>query len=237
MIATENRYAVSMTDERAKFIGHRVRLYRTRARLTQQQLADAAYVSRGYITRIENGLNIPAVPVLEQLASALGVTREDLLDPTRRVTPSAEEQAAAFWKETVERVRGFAIPYYGSVPADSMRFTAASEREEFVHVPGQWIQGVRDPFALTVSGNCLEALDIHSGDIVVCTPHHEHPLHDGTLVVVRVGDDVTLKQWFAVDGGIELRDGNGQIVERLSRASEAIVEGIAVGHYRGFTRL
>lgn len=110
MIATENRYAVSMTDERAKFIGRRVRLYRDRAGLTQQQLADAAYVSRGYITRIENGLNIPAVPVLEQLAAALGVTREDLLDSKREPQPSAEERATAIWKEALERVRGFPIP-------------------------------------------------------------------------------------------------------------------------------
>ncbi|MYX14348.1 helix-turn-helix domain-containing protein [Streptomyces sp. SID8374] len=58
-------------------VGHRIAYYRRIARLTQQQLADAAFVSLGTIRKIERGERGVSDDTLDNIAAALGV------DPSR----------------------------------------------------------------------------------------------------------------------------------------------------------
>ena len=60
-----------MIDERQ--VPLRIRKLRLERSLTQQQLADAAGVTKGYISRIENSASAPPVGTLIALAQALGV--------------------------------------------------------------------------------------------------------------------------------------------------------------------
>lgn len=63
-------------------IGNRVALnvayYRNRAGMTQQQLADAARVSRATVNLIESGESDPRLSTLELLARALSVDPSEL---------------------------------------------------------------------------------------------------------------------------------------------------------------
>lgn len=54
---------------------------RARARLSQDQLADRASVSRPTISRIERAVGDVGVQVVERIASALGVTIAELFAP------------------------------------------------------------------------------------------------------------------------------------------------------------
>ena len=71
---------MSTKEETRKRIGQRVRILRTQAGLTQQELADRAGLQRTHIGRIEDGAFGSQVETIQQVAEALGMT-VDIIDP------------------------------------------------------------------------------------------------------------------------------------------------------------
>lgn len=63
-------------------IGRRIRHFRTEAGLTLGELGDRIGRAASQISVLENGKREPALGQLRDLATALGVTTDDLLDPT-----------------------------------------------------------------------------------------------------------------------------------------------------------
>ncbi|NOT40309.1 MAG: helix-turn-helix transcriptional regulator [Alphaproteobacteria bacterium] len=62
-----------------------VRIWRARRKLSQEALADAAKVSRGYMSDLERSVNSASLDVVERVAKALQVSPEELLArPARR---------------------------------------------------------------------------------------------------------------------------------------------------------
>lgn len=55
-------------------------LYRKKKGLTQSDLAKKIGVTNAYISRIENGAQIPRADVLYKIAKELGVTMEQLME-------------------------------------------------------------------------------------------------------------------------------------------------------------
>ena len=60
-------------------IGRKIALIRAEKGMSQEDLAAAADVNRGYISRIENGRVAFSVPVLIKIADAMGVNPKYLL--------------------------------------------------------------------------------------------------------------------------------------------------------------
>ena len=69
-----------------------LRRYRDAAGLSQQQLADYAEVSKGFISALEGGRSVPNVDMLITLARAFGVRPGELLDA---VVEETEKRSAA----------------------------------------------------------------------------------------------------------------------------------------------
>ncbi|MBK3625905.1 helix-turn-helix transcriptional regulator [Streptomyces sp. MBT49] len=65
---------------RASGVGQRIAYQRRLARMTQQQLADAAGASLGAVRKIEQGERTPSTAMLEAVADALGVDPSRLVD-------------------------------------------------------------------------------------------------------------------------------------------------------------
>ena len=59
----------------------RLRMWRERKALTQQQLAEKAGVTRVTVARVEASLEEPYPTTVRKLANALGLEPEDLMDP------------------------------------------------------------------------------------------------------------------------------------------------------------
>lgn len=76
----------SYTPAEIVALGERLRAERGKAGLTQQQLAERAGCSKGWISQIESGSARVAEPGLRQLADALGIPL-DALDGRERATP------------------------------------------------------------------------------------------------------------------------------------------------------
>ena len=81
-----------------------LRVYRDRKALTQQELAEAAGLTRPNLARLEAGRQAAIPSTVRKLASALGVEPEDLMDAPLTTRRSSEE-----FGETVERANYQAI--------------------------------------------------------------------------------------------------------------------------------
>jgi transcriptional regulator with XRE-family HTH domain len=67
------------TDTLLRAIGKRVRLARLVREMTQAELADAAGMSRSFVSLIEHGMHGVDIVRLHRLAAALGVPLVDLV--------------------------------------------------------------------------------------------------------------------------------------------------------------
>ncbi len=74
--------------------GKRLKALRSEAKLSQEDLANAARLSRVYVGAIERGAQVPSLDTVEKLARALGVTLSVLvqLEDERRRGPSLAEK-------------------------------------------------------------------------------------------------------------------------------------------------
>jgi transcriptional regulator with XRE-family HTH domain len=68
----------TVASETTEVVGYNVATLRTKAGMTQQQLADACEVARPRIAEIESGRFNPTVETVEAIATALGVSIEKL---------------------------------------------------------------------------------------------------------------------------------------------------------------
>ena len=62
-----------------RLIGRQIAMYRHRAGLTQEELAETCNMSVSYLNRIENGHKRGSLDVLMTIADALGTTMDNLL--------------------------------------------------------------------------------------------------------------------------------------------------------------
>lgn len=82
---------VEKTPAVLEFVADNVKRLRTERQLTQQQLADAADVSRRMIASIENGQANISLAKLNQLASVLGATFTEIVRPYDKSTHTNAE--------------------------------------------------------------------------------------------------------------------------------------------------
>jgi len=67
-------------SELSKFIGQRIRNYRTQQQLSQEKLAELSGFHPTYIGQIERGEKNPTIESIERIASALNVSLSQLFE-------------------------------------------------------------------------------------------------------------------------------------------------------------
>lgn len=213
-------------------LGELIRRRRLSLGMTQRQLSDAVNEDQSTISQWENGkVKQPGREKLLALAAALDLSWEDVARAAGLVLVVTRPEPVTGGGDTLW------IADYGRVPADSVRWTDMQQRGESVEVPRSWVEQARSPlFAVTVTGDCLRGCDpaISSGDIVVCQSRGEQdgPVRSGTIVLARVGSGYTLKVWHRVGPQIELRDGDGHVVQTLAESDDYQILGT---YYKRYT--
>jgi hypothetical protein len=182
-----------------------------------------------------NGRAEPQGRNLECIAEYFGVSVEKLTPMLRKPPPRVDRNVRvlpggrAGRRMTTEQV--LAIKIRGRAPADTQRWTAAEEEDRVVYVSPDLLPGLRahDLIAVEVSGDCLVARRIMSGDIVICERVTDAAaVPQGCVVLVRVEDDIALKVWYwAGRNRAELRDGDDNIITALDADDDFEVMGIA----------
>ena len=83
-----------------KLIGMRIREHRLALKLTQETLAERAYIGTQHMNKIEKGHTKPSLPCVIALANALGTTVDNLLmDNVKALQPLVEAEVAAMLKD------------------------------------------------------------------------------------------------------------------------------------------
>lgn len=202
-------------------LGDLIRRRRLELDLTQVELEDRTGIPQTYISQIERGtVGAPGRDKLEPLSIALGL-------PLWRLAAAAMEAPVRDVEVTAAR----AVPVYGYIPADTVRFAAPLDDLPAVHVVPEMLAGAKDPYALIVTGDCLASAGILSGDAVILDRPRGRRPRAGQIVAVRLGAEVTLKRWSPrADGAVELRDGEGYVVATLDGSTSAELIGLYVYH-------
>ena len=130
-----------MSNGPEAYPGNRLRLARRARGLSQQQLADVAGMSRQAVSLWESGESDPSLRAAFALASALGMTVEELFGPGERAAPVAAAPVAQLGGEgarvTLASVgdgyvalplRGVTASRGGFRPAGGLAAGAASDR-------------------------------------------------------------------------------------------------------------
>lgn len=81
---------VNSTDELKKEVGHRIRYYRTKAGMTQTDLAGRIGRAWEMVSQYERGVSSPLDSTIVEIAHALGVRVEDLVHEGDTPPPGSE---------------------------------------------------------------------------------------------------------------------------------------------------
>lgn len=241
-IRTSPQYSVTMSSTQDRF-PQRLKLFRQRAGFSQAELARRVFLSRSYVAHFETGRKTPDLELLDRFAAVLGVSVAELvgeaevaqLDATellRQVARAADAGIERIQEVTSDRSQS-PVRYYGRVPADAVRWVEARESGAVEQVWDQFLAG-RSPsefLTVTASGDCLGRRGILDDDTVLLEWANGRVPSNGRIVLVRLGDEFTLKIWWRDGDWVELRDGDGNVIARLSILAEFEVLGLYVNRW------
>ncbi|MDX7949343.1 LexA family protein [Aeromonas caviae] len=166
-------------------IGERIKLSRSRLKMTQQQLGDKIGANKASISQWENGVYTPDAKNLSALSKALSVSVFWLMDGKGDPTGQNIEMASP----DIHR-----IPVITYVQAGVW-----TETSEIRECDGNWVYITTDlelgerAFAIELKGHSMEP-EFVEGDLVLIDPD-EHP-HPGDFVVAKNGEEAaTFKKY------------------------------------------
>lgn len=161
----------------------KIKTYRKERGLSQQDVADHfGYKSFTTIQKWEDGSSTPPAKTMKLLAEFFGVSLEDLLTDSEKI----------------------AIPILGTVRGGLLRLA----QDEWL---GQELVPVEESlggeyFYLEVIGDSMMNARIFPGDLVYVK--RQSVVNSGSIAVVLVGDEATLKRVYYKDNGIVLHPEN-----------------------------
>ncbi|ANS76341.1 hypothetical protein AWM70_18635 [Paenibacillus yonginensis] len=91
-----------MSDDIGKIIGDRVRNYRKRRGISQEELAHLSSFSVSFIGEVERSEKSPSMDNLYRICCALGITIQELFD---HVQPSSQSKEAEIISDIVNKIQ------------------------------------------------------------------------------------------------------------------------------------
>ena len=73
-------------------VGNRIRYYRRKKSVTQEELAFEIQTSAAYVSNIERAIKKPSLAKLVQIAEALGISLEDIISSPPSLEKEAEQE-------------------------------------------------------------------------------------------------------------------------------------------------
>ncbi|QCP52098.1 cupin domain-containing protein [Trinickia violacea] len=170
-------------------LGNRIRSLRQRLKLTLDETATAAGISKPFLSQVERARASPSITSLASIAQALGVTMQYFIDTPDEASPVCRGEALKFF--------GFAdsANQFGRLTNVSMdrklesilvRMPAGQRRSEVTtHAGEEFLYVISGQIALTLQG---ATFDLQSGD----TAHYESTVPHAWA---NTGDEETVLLW------------------------------------------
>ncbi|MBT0768406.1 helix-turn-helix transcriptional regulator [Kineosporia sp. J2-2] len=183
--------AITVSDTQ-QMLGARIRQVRRARGLTLIQLADAAGLTHGFLSKLERGLASPSMASLAQIALALGTSQVELLagsgsgsGPAPGGPTGHHEPPAAARAPGPVRVQRSGEGVSGPYGLGRARLLTSGDRrlqpmlsEGENTDPGEYFQHDEDEFVHVIAGRVL--VDLGPGDVVTLGPGDSLYLGGGT---------------------------------------------------------
>ena len=197
--------------------------------INQAELSKISGVNAASISGYRNGNHSPTRKNAELLAKALNVSTSWLMglsdDPSRQPAPRSAIDAGVATNTGPVRIPVLSKIAAG-VPMEAVESCIDNDDPDtWEEVPGEWLHGDKQLFALRVSGQSM-APDIPDGSIAIIERCYEW--HDNKVMAVYVnGYNATLKRVHVKSGGIIVLEAfNSEYETKIYTADE--VESIPV---------
>lgn len=203
----------------------------------QTEFADAINVAQSTVSAWVTLIQPPGRRNRLSIARVLDVPIDEVNERVSRQTwrnHEARVGAALNLASVDSSVRDVSITITAILPADLARGIWQEGNHGTVNIPISWLGGraMDDVFAARISGDCLAAMHIVDGDVVICEWAKGRRPVDGDMVVVAVDGEATVKLWYWVPSGVELRDGSGKVIYQGKPGVHLHVEGYVLKVHR-----
>lgn len=176
-----------------KYIGNKIREFREKRNLTQEEIADYLKTTAQTISRYEIGDRKTNQDVLFNLAEYFKVSINDFYPPLSFDNLELVDISTNFIK----------IPVLGTIKA-GIPIEAQEDILEYIDIPKEWLKGGKVFYGLKINGDSMYP-KYQSDDIVIfekCEDIYEADNHDCAVMID--GIDVTFKKFKLNQNGITL---------------------------------
>lgn len=161
-------------------IGESIRKVRLHSGFTQQDIADRCDLTKGMISKIENGKVVPAVGTLQRIARALGVKVAALMEAKENGNVRMTLNPFANMESFTRTSKGYRIfsasNYPGQIMQPILIYTKKGELRphEVVHQGEEFIYVLEGEMVFTVGG---EQFLLRAGDSLYFDGMQKHGIH------------------------------------------------------------
>lgn len=112
-----------------------------------------------------------------------------------------------------------------SLPAGGMAWLDSESVQQMI-LPKELISDAEKIIAVPIKGDSLEGRGIEDGDLVLVALGQDP--RPGQIVVARIGDEVTIKQFFPGDKEVELRPANPRYNSITAKPGDVSIVGVVI---------
>lgn len=203
-------------------IGLYVKHYRERHKLSMQEFADKADLSKGYISMLEKGKHpqndreiVPSIETVNKIAKAMNLSIDELLaridgnHPSNIITPAA-----------------YAVPILGTICAGSGIHCEENFQGHF-YVD----RTIKADYCLKVKGDSMIDAGIYDGDFAFIRKSFDYSDGDVYAVCWGAEESASLKKLYKMDDKVMLQPCNSDYAPTLLDADDIYIVGECIGTY------
>lgn len=213
-------------------IGLYVKHYRERHKLSMQEFADKADLSKGYISMLEKGKHpqndreiVPSIETVNKIAKAMNLSIDELLariDGNQMIDISRDRPLPS----NIITPAAYAVPILGTICAGSGIHCEENFQGHFYvdHT-------IKADYCLKVKGDSMIDAGIYDGDFAFIRKSFDYS--DGDIYAVCWGaeESASLKKLYKMDDKVMLQPCNSDYAPTLVDADDIYIVGECIGTY------
>ena len=177
-----------------KYIGNKIREFRLKKNITQEELAEFLNTTSQTVSRYEIGDRKTNQDILFKLAEYFNVSINDFFPPL-----SFDNAKVIDINSNIVK-----IPVYGSIKA-GMPIESQTDIIDYIDIPKDWTKGGKEFYGLKVSGDSMFP-KYQNEDIVIFEKTNDTTMYNGKDCAVMInGTESTFKKVLINDQGIVLQ--------------------------------
>ncbi len=213
-------------------IGEWIHAYRMEHKLSMADFAKQTGLSKASIGFLEKSDSNPTTKTLTKIASAAGISLQELMEQMASVSPATPPQipSALAGIKNIVPIEKRMIPIIGTICAGE---TAQADEQIEVHVPCDTKCHI--DFALRMPDDSMAKSGIKSGDVVFI--HRQTQVDDKQLAAVTINGSTTLRHFYRMPDGCMLLSSNPKqapIFFHEDEAEHIQILGLAVAQFSWF---